>query len=103
MICRIATTKSGLRPTRSRSSCSASVRRRRRATALRSIDVGAAFSAIRHLRHVLAPRLLWGRRNQRARAALKDTNLTQFAPDIFAGLYLSLFMFNGEHTLEYVE
>ena len=34
---------------------------------------------------------------------LKDTNLTQFAPDIIAGLYLSLFMFSGEHTVEYVD
>src|ERR1700747_826348 len=33
------------------------------------------------LRRSLAPRLLWGRRNQDAGAALKDTNLTQFAPD----------------------
>src|SRR5436190_16872769 len=41
------------------------------------------------LRRNLAPRLLWGRRNQDAAAALKDTNLTQFAPDVIAGLYLS--------------
>ena len=34
---------------------------------------------------------------------LKETNLTQFAPDVMAGLYLSLFMFSGEHTLEYVD
>src|SRR5882724_960107 len=55
------------------------------------------------LRRSLAPRLLWGRRNQDAGAALKDTNLTQFAPDVFAGLYLSLFMFSGEHSVEYVQ
>ena len=55
------------------------------------------------LRRCLAPRLLWGRRNQDAAAALKDTNLTQFAPDVFAGLYLSLFMFSGEHSVEYVQ
>src|SRR5437763_1045202 len=55
------------------------------------------------LRRNLAPRLLWGRRNQDAAAALKDTNLTQFAPDVIAGLYLSLFMFSGEYTVEYVE
>src|SRR5207245_10408424 len=55
------------------------------------------------LRRNLAARLLWGRRNQDAGAALKDTNLTQFAPDVFAGLYLSLFMFSGEHSVEYVE
>ena len=54
------------------------------------------------LRRSLAPRLLWGRRNQDAGAALKDTNLTQFAPDVIAGLYLSLFMFSGEYSTEYV-
>jgi hypothetical protein len=36
-------------------------------------------------------------------AALKDTNLTQFAPDVLAGLYLSLFMYSGEYSTEYVE
>jgi hypothetical protein len=55
------------------------------------------------LRRNLAPRLLWGRRNQDAGAALKDTNLTQFAPDVIAGLYLPLFMFSGEYSNEYVE
>jgi len=55
------------------------------------------------LRRSLAPRLLWGRRHQDAGAMLKETNLTQFAPDVMAGLYLSLFMFSGEHTLEYVD
>jgi hypothetical protein len=55
------------------------------------------------LRRNLAPRLLWGRRHQDAAAALKDTNLTQFAPEVIAGLYLSLFMYSGEHSLEYVE
>src|SRR5213595_1009031 len=55
------------------------------------------------LRRSLAPRLLWGRRNQDAAALLKDTNLTQFAPDVLAGMYLSLFMFSGEHSVEYVE
>jgi hypothetical protein len=55
------------------------------------------------LRRSLAPRLLWGRRQPDAGAMLKDTNLTQFAPDIIAGLYLSLFMFSGEHTVEYAD
>src|SRR5215211_3279252 len=55
------------------------------------------------LRRNLAPRLLWGRRNQDAAAALNDTNLTQFAPDVIAGLYLSLFMYSGEYSTEYVE
>jgi hypothetical protein len=55
------------------------------------------------LRRSLAPRLLWGRRNQDAAAPLKETNLTQFAPDVIAGLYLSLFMYSGEYSTEYVE
>ena len=55
------------------------------------------------LRRSLAPRLLWGRRHQDPAATLKDTNLTQFAPDVLAGLYLSLFMFSGEHSVEYVQ
>jgi hypothetical protein len=55
------------------------------------------------LRRSLAPTLLWGRRNQDARAALEDTNLTQFAPDVITGLYLSLFMYSGEYSTEYVE
>src|SRR6478672_9033057 len=70
----------------------------------------AAFDRCRHslfgdsaLRRSLALRLLWGRRHQDSGAALKDTNLTQFAPDVIAGLYLSLFMFSGEHTIEYVQ
>src|SRR6478672_1335391 len=52
------------------------------------------------LRRNLAPRLLWGRRNQDAGAALKDNNLTQFAPDVIAGLDPSLFMYSGEYTTE---
>jgi hypothetical protein len=55
------------------------------------------------LRRNLAPRLLWGRRNQDAKAALDDTNLTQFAPDVLAGLYFPLFMYSGEYNIEYVE
>jgi len=68
-----------------------------------STAAGAVSSAIRRCAASLAPRLLWGRRNQDAGAALKDTNLTQFAPDVFAGLYVSLFMFSGEHSVEYVQ
>src|SRR6478752_3848603 len=55
------------------------------------------------LRRSLAARLLWGRRNQDAGAALTNTNLTQFAPDVIAGLYLPLFMYSGEYSTEYVE
>jgi hypothetical protein len=70
----------------------------------------AAFDICRHslfgdstLRRSLALRLLWGRRHQDSGATLKETNLTQFAPDVIAGLYLPLFMFSGEHIIQYVE
>ena len=53
------------------------------------------------LKRNLSPVILWGRRHQDAAASLKETNLTQFAPDVLAGLYLPLFMFNGRHTMEY--
>jgi hypothetical protein len=53
------------------------------------------------LRRDLAPRLLWGRVHKDTGTSLKDTNLTQFAPDVLAGMYLPLFMFNGRHTVEY--
>lgn len=32
---------------------------------------------------------------------VKDTHLTQFAPDVLAGMYFPLFMFNGKYTVEY--
>src|SRR5438477_9406183 len=38
------------------------------------------------LRQALAPRVLWGRRHQDPATSLKDTTLTQFAPDVLAGL-----------------
>lgn len=45
--------------------------------------------------------VLWGRQKD-ARLALKDSGLNQFTPDMFASMYLPLFMFNGEHAVEYV-
>jgi hypothetical protein len=53
------------------------------------------------LRRDLAPRLLWGRVHKDPGTSLKETTLTQFAPDVLAGMYLPLFMFNGRHTVEY--
>jgi len=68
----------------------------------------AAFDRCRHglfadsiLRRNLAPRLLWGRVHEDPATALKETTLTQFAPDVLAGMYLPLFMFNGRYTVEY--
>lgn len=48
------------------------------------------------------PIILWGRQKDAA-LPLKDTNLTQFAPDILAGLYLPLFMFDGKYKVSYNE
>ena len=33
--------------------------------------------------------------------ALRDTNLTQFAPDVLAGLYVPMFMFTGEYDVSF--
>lgn len=49
----------------------------------------------------LEARVLWGRVKQ-PDARLADTSLTQFAPDVLTGMYLPLFMFNGEHRVEWV-
>jgi hypothetical protein len=53
------------------------------------------------LRRDLAPRLLWGRVHKDTGTSLKETALTQFVPDVLAGMYLPLFMFNGRYTVEY--
>jgi hypothetical protein len=45
--------------------------------------------------------VIWGR--VKPGATLKDTHLTQFAPDVLAGMYVPLFMFNGKHTVEFHE
>jgi hypothetical protein len=56
------------------------------------------------LKNSLSPFVLWGRvDNKNPDALVKDTNLTQFAPDVLAGMYLPLFMFNGKHTVQYEE
>lgn len=69
----------------------------------------AAFDACRArvfknttLERGMAPRLVWGRQPD-PKAALRDSNLTLFAPDVWLGTYLPLFMFNGKHTVEYVD
>ena len=45
--------------------------------------------------------VLWGRQKD-VNVALKASGLNQFSPDMFASMYLPLFMFNGEHSVEYV-
>jgi hypothetical protein len=49
-------------------------------------------------RRGLAPVVLWGRPSPDGRR-LRDTNLTQFAPDVLSGLYMPLFMFTGEYEI----
>jgi hypothetical protein len=54
------------------------------------------------LRSHLPPFVLWGRESKAPGATLRQTNLTQFAPDVWTSMYASLFMFNGRHTVEWV-
>ena len=46
--------------------------------------------------------VLWGRQRD-PKLALKDAKLTQFGPDVLAGMYVPLFMFNGKYTVDYIE
>ncbi len=68
----------------------------------------AAFDACRgalfrdqDLRGALNAILLWGRPSPTPGTTLKDTTLTQFAPEVWTGLYAPLFMFDGTWTVEY--
>jgi hypothetical protein len=54
------------------------------------------------LRQSLSAFVLWGRQRD-PNVALKDSTLTQLAPDVLAGLYLPLFMFNGAYEVRFVE
>lgn len=54
------------------------------------------------LRQLLSPITMWGRQRDPS-MALKDTKLTQFAPDVLAGMYVPLFMFDGKYKLRYDE
>src|SRR5262245_38466867 len=49
----------------------------------------AALYADSAFKKALAPIVLWGRPNPEGRR-LRDTNLTQFAPDVLAGLYVPM-------------
>jgi hypothetical protein len=55
------------------------------------------------LRRRLSTILLWGRPNPKPGEALKDTTLTQLAPEVWTGLYAPLFMLDGTWTVEYHE
>lgn len=54
------------------------------------------------LRAQLPPVLLWGRQDADPRVTLRQTHLTQFAPDTWTRLYAPLFMFNGRHQVDWV-
>jgi len=54
------------------------------------------------LRRHLQTFVLWGRQADPNRA-LKETSLTQFAPDVLTGMYLPLFMFNGDYKVQWHE
>lgn len=49
----------------------------------------------------LSSYVLWGRQRD-PKAALKDTKLTQFNPDVLSGMYVPLFMFNGKYTVQHM-
>ena len=54
------------------------------------------------LRRYLPDYVLWGRmRNQTT--TLNDTSLTQFGRDVFTAIYMPLFMFNGDYTVNFDE
>ena len=54
------------------------------------------------LRASLPEVLLWGREGSGAQATLDRANYTQLAPEVWARLYAPLFMFNGNHRVEWV-
>jgi hypothetical protein len=61
----------------------------------------ALFSGGSLLRRSLGHILLWGR--PKPGESLKNTTLTQFAPEAWTGLYAPLFMFDGTWRLDYDE
>jgi len=69
----------------------------------------AAFDACRkalyqdsQFKRSLVDYVLWGRQRD-PKLALKEQKLTQFGPDVLAGMYVPLFMFNGKYTVVPVE
>jgi hypothetical protein len=49
---------------------------------------------------MLGPITLWGRQRDQT-SVLKETHLTQFAPEALMGMYLPLFMFDGSYSVSY--
>jgi hypothetical protein len=54
------------------------------------------------IKQMMGSVVLWGRQRD-PKLTIKDSSLTQFAPDIVAGMYMPLFMFDGKYTLVYHE
>ena len=50
---------------------------------------------------MVKPVVSWGRQKN-AELPLKETHLTQFAPDILTGMYIPLFMFDGKYKISYI-
>lgn len=66
----------------------------------------AAFDACRQamfrgslLRRSLQDFVLWGRQRD-PKLTIKESNLTQFGPDVLTGMYLPLFMFDGRYSVD---
>ena len=67
----------------------------------------AAFDACRRglyastqVRDVLGPITLWGRQRDQT-TLIKESHLTQFAPEALTGMYMPLFMFDGSYSVSY--
>ena len=54
------------------------------------------------LRKALPEHVLWGRENGEPGATLDRGTFTQLAPEVWTRLYAPLFMFNGNHRVEWV-
>ena len=54
----------------------------------------------RPVQAVLGPITLWGRQRDQT-TILKETHLTQFAPEVLMGMYFPLFMFDGSYSVSY--
>ena len=55
------------------------------------------------LRKSISGIVLWGRQNKKADLSLKESNLSQFSPDVWTGMYVPLFMFDGTQQVNWVE
>jgi hypothetical protein len=54
-----------------------------------------------YFKRSLARIALWGRPNPDPDRRLKETTLTQFGAGVLSGLYLPLFMFNGQYRVDF--